>query len=86
MKTCPHCLSTIESDVSCCPNCGKKTDINSEVENLINKMENKSTKNIFKNIGNGIGGFLFFLVEAIKYIFIAVIVICVICFIGGLIF
>lgn len=70
MKNCPHCLSEIGDEVSVCPNCGKKTGDNAEVEKLINKMGSKSTKNIFGLIG-------FTLFDIIRFLIIAAIVLCV---------
>ena len=76
MRTCPNCSKFIQDDTIKCPYCGEAANNNDdEVNKLILEMKKKSADNIFEE----------FVWIAFK-LFIAVIAVCIICFIGYLIF
>ena len=85
MKTCPNCSKSIQDDTVKCPYCGEATN-NDDVNKLIQQMENKSSKNIFSRIVDAFFALLSGIGVVFKFIIIAVIAICVICFIGYFIF
>ena len=87
MRTCPNCSKSIQDDTVKCPYCGEATNNNDdEVNKLIQQMENKSSKSIFSRIADAFATFLFGVGVVFKFIIIAAIVVCVICFIGYFIF
>lgn len=87
MKTCPNCSKSIQNDTVKCPYCGEATNNDDdEVNKLIQQMENKSSKSIFSRIADAFATFLCGVGVVFKFIIIAAIVVCVICFIGYFIF
>ena len=85
MRTCPNCSKSIQDDTVKCPYCGEATN-NNDVNKLIQQMENKSSKRIFSRIADAFASLLFGVGVVFKFIIIAAIVVCVICFIGYFIF
>ena len=85
MKTCPNCSKSIQDDTVKCPYCGEATN-NDDVNKLIQQMENKSSKNIFSRIVDAFFALLSGIGYVLGFIVVAAIVVCVICFIGYVIF